>query len=65
MGTYDGGQGHVDSSGWKQPVAGFKDGEAQPAPAPQQQTEGGMKRTVTPDPYTDDNPDVMRNFGRN
>jgi hypothetical protein len=62
--AYDGGQGPVDSSGWKQPVASHKDGEVLAPPAPTQQTESGIERTPTPDPYTDDNPHVIRNFGR-
>lgn len=54
----------VDSSGWKQPVASHRNGEAQPAPAPTEMTEEGSRRTTTPDPYTADNPHVRRNFGR-
>lgn len=57
---YDGGMGPVDSSSWKQPVSSHKDGEEVPPPAKQSL---GV-REPTPDPYTDDNPHVRRNFGR-
>lgn len=54
--------GPVDSSGWKQPVAHTKNGDpSHPDPVP---LLGGV-RAVTPDPYTEDNPDVVRNFSRN
>lgn len=65
MGTYDGGHAPVDSSAWKQSTATHKSGEPVPAPAPMQQTATGMQRTPTPDPYTSDNPDIVRNFSRN
>jgi len=61
VGAYDGGAGPVDSSQWKQPVASVtKDGE--PVPPPAKESMG--VRELTPDPYTDDNPHVRRNFGR-
>ena len=53
---------HVDSSGWKQPIASSKDGEPHPAPAPMVQTGDGMKRAVTPDPYIQNDSPVLRNF---
>ena len=64
MGTYDGGQSPVDSTNWKLSSGTGKDGEEHPAPAPMRQTGGGMKREVTPDPYTQDGSHVTRNFGR-
>lgn len=64
MGTYGGGSGSVDSSGWDRPVATHKNGEPHPGAAPHQQTDRGMERTPTPDPYTDNNSDVKRSFGR-
>lgn len=60
MGQYDGGMSPVDSSNWVQPVSSKKDGAEHPAPAPMKQTEKGMVRDVTPDPYGG----VARNFGR-
>lgn len=63
MGHYDHGNS-VDSSSWKQPVASHRDGEPVPAPAPTQQTESGMERAYTPDPYTNDSGNTVRNFGR-
>lgn len=51
----------ADSSGWQHPVAYTKNGDnSHPAPTP---LVDGV-RAVSPDPYTDDNPDVLRNFGR-
>ena len=47
-------QRDIDPSEWKQDVS---DG---PAPAPMVQTEEGMKRVATPDPYNGQ----ARNFGR-
>jgi hypothetical protein len=64
MGTYDGGQASVDSSSWKLSNGTSKNGEKHPDPAPRMQTESGMKRAVTPDPYASDNGDTKRNFGR-
>lgn len=64
MGGYDGGHGPVDSSQWNQQTSALKDGEVHPEPAPMEQTESGMKRAFTEDPYTDGNPAVVRNFGR-
>lgn len=66
MGTYDGGNNTVDSSGWTRPVSG-KDGEPHPAPAPMVRDEetGTMKRDVTPDPYANGgNGSTHRNFSR-
>jgi hypothetical protein len=65
MSTYSGAHANVDSSSWQQPVASHRDGEPVPAPAPMQQTASGTERVPTPDPYTSDNPNVVRNFGRN
>jgi hypothetical protein len=64
MAHYDGGHAPVDSSTWSQNSASHRDGEPVPPPAPTVQTENGMQRTVTPDPYTSDNPHTVRNFGR-
>lgn len=61
MGRYDGGQAPVDSSSWKRPVSSIRDGEQHPEPA---ESRLGQ-REVTPDPYTQDNSHVKRNFGRN
>lgn len=62
MSVYDNGQGHIDSSGWDQPVTMTKNGEEHPPPSPRVQTERGMERAVTPDHYTGDNPHVRRRF---
>ena len=62
MSVYDNGQGSVDSTGWDQPVTSTKNGEHHPPPNPRVQTERGMERAPTPDPYTDDNPHVRRHF---
>lgn len=59
MGTYSG-WGPVDSSDWDHPVTYTKDGERHPEPAKWR----NGKRLPTPDPYTEDNKHVRRNFGR-
>ena len=64
MGNYSGHNTGVDSSGWSLSTGTGKDGEAHPAPAPVEQTDGGMERTSTPDPYANDNGSTLRNFGR-
>lgn len=53
--------GPVDSSAWQQPVAHTKNGDnSHPDPVP---LSGGV-RAFAPDPYTEDNPHVLRNFSR-
>ena len=64
MGTYSGHSAGVDSSNWKLSSGTGKDGEEHPAPAPKVQTEGGMERAVTPDPYKSNNGATVRNFGK-
>lgn len=62
MAAYDNGQEWIDSSGWDHPVTNQKAGDQHPPPNPMVQTERGMERAVTPDPYTEDNPYVRRKF---
>lgn len=63
MGNYSGHNTGVDSSGWSLSTGTGKDGEEHPSPAPMVQTDNGMERAVTPDPYARDG--ANRNFGRN
>lgn len=51
----------ADSSAWGKPVAHTKAGDSShPAPTPLRDG----RRDPSPDPYTDGNPHVMRNFSR-
>lgn len=53
--------GPADSSEWRNPVAHTKNGDSShPDPVP---LVNGV-RAVSPDPYTDDNSCVRRNFGK-
>lgn len=50
----------MDSSSLGQPVSSIKDGESHLEPA---RSRNGQ-RQVTPDPYTQDNPHMKRNLGK-